>query len=58
VPAVRLASEWAILQLNATLIRIDPSEPDVPPGHIAVATGALKALTEIDHVLGDRLVNL
>lgn len=51
VPAVRVANEWSMHQLGATLIRINPTEADVPEGHVAVPLGALAALTAIDRVL-------
>jgi NAD-dependent SIR2 family protein deacetylase len=50
VPTVRLACEDLAETLDATLIRINPRDPDVPPGHIALAAGALEALRAIDAV--------
>ena len=43
VPTVRMFSE----RTGGTLIRINPREPQVPPGHYSLATGALEALTEL-----------
>src|SRR3569623_3644148 len=43
VPAVRLASEWAMLQRGATLIRINPADAEVPARHIGIAAGARAA---------------
>lgn len=51
VPAVRVANEWSMLQLNATLIRINPGEAEVPKGHIGIALGALDALQRIQSAL-------
>jgi hypothetical protein len=33
---------------GGTLIRINPSEPEVPDGGISLPLGALKALSQID----------
>ena len=52
VPAVRLASDWAILQLGATLIRINPREPEVPSGHLAIPLPAFEALTRLNLMVG------
>jgi NAD-dependent SIR2 family protein deacetylase len=51
VPAVRVANEWSVRQLGATLVRINPTEADVPAGHVAVPCGALTALTVIDRAM-------
>lgn len=51
VPAVRIANEWSIYQLGATLIRINPQDAEVPPVHIAIRLSALAALKAIDHAL-------
>jgi NAD-dependent SIR2 family protein deacetylase len=48
VPTVRHLSERAVRSLGATLIRINPRETAVPRGQLAVPTGALVALAEID----------
>ena len=44
VPTVRHTSETVARAVDATLIRINPRESHVPPGHIGFATGALEAL--------------
>jgi NAD-dependent SIR2 family protein deacetylase len=51
VPTVRMTSERAVMNLGGTLIRINPREPHVPHGHIALPLGALEALSAIDAVL-------
>lgn len=38
-------------QFPGTLIRINPREPEVPPGGISIPLGALEALTAIDAVI-------
>lgn len=47
IPSVR----WECQERAATLIRINPREADVPPGHISLPMGALEALTQIDQML-------
>ncbi len=51
VPTIRIMSEDLLDRLGGTLIRINPREPDVPPGHLAIPTGALAALRAIDERL-------
>jgi hypothetical protein len=51
VPTIRILSEDFIDRPGGTLIRINPSEPDVPDGHFAIFLGALAALREIDRRL-------
>lgn len=51
VPTVRLACEDLVETHNATLVRLNPREPDVPFGQIALATGALEGLRAIEAVL-------
>ena len=48
VPTVRLTSEHLARRHGARLIRINPRDSQVPPGAIALATGALWAIEEID----------
>lgn len=50
VPTVRLASErLADVSLwNATLIRINPREPEVPGNHLSIPSAALAALRQLD----------
>jgi hypothetical protein len=50
VPTVRLFSESAAERWG-TLIRINPSEPEVPDGQIGIPLGALEALERIDEVI-------
>ena len=51
VPSVRMQSEDLVRHLGAKLIRINPREPDVPPGQIGLAAGSLEALSAIDALL-------
>jgi NAD-dependent SIR2 family protein deacetylase len=48
VPTIRIMSEDFTALPGATLIRINPRELDIPPGHIALPSGALAALRAID----------
>ena len=48
VPTVRLASEHIAARSGATLIRINPREPQVSHGQIGLAAEALAALRAID----------
>ncbi|MCA9537663.1 MAG: NAD-dependent protein deacetylase [Myxococcales bacterium] len=48
VPSVRRFSELTVRRLGGTLIRINPREPEGPPGTIALPMGALAALTAIE----------
>ncbi len=47
VPTVRLTSERIADALNATLIRINPRDYDVPPGHISIPSGGLEGIKRI-----------
>lgn len=47
IPTVRLSCEDLAGQLKGTLIRINPREFEVPPGHINLPLGALDGLLEI-----------
>jgi NAD-dependent SIR2 family protein deacetylase len=51
VPTVRMTSERLASQSDATLIRINPREPQVPHGHIGIEANALEALEAIDSLL-------
>ena len=51
VPTVRFTSERLASRTDATLIRINPREPQVPSGQIGVPLGALEALQAIDERL-------
>ena len=48
VPTVRMTSEQIASRSGATLVRINPREPQVRHGHIGIATNALEALEQID----------
>jgi NAD-dependent SIR2 family protein deacetylase len=48
VPTVRIACEEIASLCRGTLIRINPREPDVPPGHLSIPSGALAALQALD----------
>jgi NAD-dependent SIR2 family protein deacetylase len=47
VPSVRLFSEAVARDLGAILIRINPREPQGPPGAIELPVGALEALEQL-----------
>jgi NAD-dependent SIR2 family protein deacetylase len=55
VPTIRIMSEDFVDRPGGTLIRINPREPDVPSGQLAVSMSALAALRAIDGRL-DKLV--
>jgi hypothetical protein len=48
VPTVRMTSERVASRSGATLIRINPREPQPPLGHVGLALNALEALEAID----------
>ncbi len=48
IPTVRRFSEQVAGALGATLIRVNPREPDVPAGHVSLPMGALEAIRAID----------
>lgn len=48
VPTVRMTSERVVACPGATLVRINPREPQVPHGHIGIPLNALEALQAID----------
>ncbi len=48
VPTIRIMSEDFVSQLDATLIRINPREAEVPPGHIGLEMNTLDALNQIN----------
>ncbi len=48
VPTVRVTSESIVSTQNATLVRINPRDFDVPSGQYGFATGALDLLTRLD----------
>ncbi len=47
VPTVRMLSERTAAHLGATLIRINPREPQVPHGQIGFAASAMETLTAL-----------
>jgi NAD-dependent SIR2 family protein deacetylase len=51
IPTVRVTCESIARAYGATLIRINPREPDVPAGHVSVPLGSLTALRAIDERL-------
>lgn len=53
VPTVRLTSEHLVRRPGARLIRINPREPNVPPGAISLPMTALEALEAIDARMGE-----
>jgi len=49
LPQVRSESEWIAHRADASLIRINPREANVPAGpHVGIMSGALEALVAID----------
>ena len=48
IPTVRLVCEDLAGQHGGTLVRINPREPAIPAGHVALPLGALQALRRID----------
>ena len=52
IPTVRLTCEDLVDRYGGTLIRINPGEPEVPRGHLALELGALDALERIERVDG------
>jgi hypothetical protein len=51
VPTVRMQSERVARRDGATLIRLNPREPNTPNGHIGIAQSARAALEAIDAVI-------
>jgi hypothetical protein len=51
IPSVRRFSEFLAARSGALLVRINPREPEVPPGHIGLPMNALAALRAIDDLL-------
>jgi NAD-dependent SIR2 family protein deacetylase len=52
VPTVRYQCESASRALDAPLIRINPREPEGPPGTLGFADGALATLRSLDGLVG------
>ncbi len=48
VPTVRYTCEQVVSRKDATLIRINPREPEGPRGTISISSGALEALAKIE----------
>jgi len=53
VPTVRMLSEQVARFPNATLVRVNPREADVPAGQLGVPMGALEFLRGVEAILGD-----
>jgi NAD-dependent SIR2 family protein deacetylase len=51
IPTVRDGCEILVERYGGTLIRINPREPEVPPGGVSIAAGAAVALDAIDLLL-------
>ncbi len=51
VPSIRNLSRRIARQYNATLIRINPRDYDVPSGHISIKSGALEACEKISEAI-------
>ncbi len=51
VPTVRYESEFVVNRHDATLIRINVREPEVPAGQIGISMGAREALERIDALI-------
>lgn len=51
IPTIRLLGEQLVRRVGATLVRINPGEPRVPSGQIAIAAGAAETLARIDDAL-------
>jgi hypothetical protein len=52
IPTVRLACEDIARRHDATLIRINPREPEVPEDQISLPMGAYDALRALDERIG------
>jgi NAD-dependent SIR2 family protein deacetylase len=52
IPTVRLACEDIARRYDATLIRINPREPEVPEDQISLPMGAYDALRALDERIG------
>lgn len=51
IPSIRYTSERLSGTHNARIIRINPREPQISPGHISIDKGALESITKIDEIL-------
>jgi len=52
IPTVRLACQDIARRYDATLIRINPREPEVPEDQISLPMGAYDALGALDERIG------
>ncbi len=50
-PTIRRFSEMLVRRYGAALVRINPREPEVPPGQVGIAGGAVEVLTAVDAML-------
>lgn len=48
VPSIRRFCEQAVTPGRGTLVRVNPREPEVTPGHIGLPLGALEAIRALD----------
>ena len=54
IPTVRHTSENFVQRLRGTLIRLNPREPETPPGHFGLASGALAGIRQLNEILLQR----
>ncbi len=54
VPTVRRLTGRIAMRPKSRLIRINPHEPEVPPGHISIPLSALDALTRLERAVSIR----
>lgn len=53
IPTVRRTSENLIQRLQGSLIRLNPREPEVPPGQIGLPLGAMAGIRQLDEALSE-----
>jgi hypothetical protein len=51
IPTIRNICEQLAAVGDATLVRINPRDPDAPPGALSIPSGSLAALRAIDAAL-------
>ena len=51
IPTVRHTTERLVEKFAGTLVRINIREPQVPPGHFGLATGALAGIQSLDEAM-------
>ena len=56
IPTIRLMCEAVARYASGTLIRINPREPDVPSGQIAIPAAALATLEAIDRLISSSAI--